>query len=150
MEPAVLVNVPRWEAVYRELEEFRAFLAPDIPRFPLVVADDSEWDGGARARLRPEGYPTRTSGVTLVFAADSELLYVGHTGVTFAKRTNDYDNTLRKWEVKRRWTDVILSPRAYAFLGLSLEFFLICRLNPKCNTSYKWYEIPRRTECRTS
>lgn len=63
--------------------------------------------------------------------------------VNFDKRVWSHEKMFGSREVERRWTDVIVLPPECAFLGLSLEYFLICRLHPKCNTSYKGYEIPR-------
>jgi hypothetical protein len=44
--------------------------------------------------------------------------------------------------LNRRWIDVIPIRDEFAFLALSLEFFLICRLRPTSNTSFSGYDIP--------
>jgi len=82
-------------------------------------------------------------GVYLIFDEHEELLYAGVALVNFDNRVWSHDACFESWDVERRWTDVIELQPEYAFLGLSLEYFLICRLNPRCNTSYKGYEIPK-------
>jgi hypothetical protein len=143
MADAQLVDLLRWARVRAALDEFRAYLAPHVPPFPLIAANDYWWDDEEYYRSRPEGFPTRMRGVYLMFDAADELLYVGVALVNFDKRVWSHDEMFASWGVERRWTDVIVLPPEYAFLGLSLEYFLICRLCPKCNTSYKGYKIPR-------
>ncbi len=46
--------------------------------------------------------------------------------------------------VDRTLTDVILISHEYYFLGLALEFFLIARLRPLKNATYRSYSIQAR------
>jgi hypothetical protein len=139
-------DLPRWNAVRSALEEFRTYLAPHVPIFPLIAANDAQWCDEEYRRLRPKGFPSRMRGVYLIYDENEELIYVGVTLVNFDKRVWSHDAGLRILGIRRRWTDIIELPPEYAFLGLSLEHFLICRLSPRCNTSYVGYGIASEGE----
>ncbi len=66
------------------------------------------------------------------------LEYVGVAMNSFNDRIWDHDSF-----VERRFTDVITIPHHFYFLGLALEFFLICRLHPPKNSTYRGYTIPQ-------
>jgi hypothetical protein len=142
MAEPVPADLPRWQAVRTVLGEFRSYLAPHVPPFRLVAANDSWWDDEEYRRSRPTGFPSKMRGVYLISDAAGELLYVGVALVNFDKRVWSHDAMFTANGVERRWTDVIALEPEYAFLALSLEYFLICRLRPRCNTSYSGYEVP--------
>jgi hypothetical protein len=142
MTEAVSADLPRWCAVRAALDDFQGYLSHQVASFRIIAANDSWWDDDEYKRLRAEGFPSRLRGLYLIYDDTDELLYVGVALVNYDKRVWSHDALFTAWEVKRRWTDIIPLEPQCAFLGLSLEYFLICRLSPKCNTSYKGYEIP--------
>ena len=148
MEPGQVVELTatdplRWRAVRTSLDDFRKYLSPDVPCFPIVAANDFKWSEEEYNRLRPKGFPTKLNGVYLIFDEQEVLLYVGVSVVNFDKRVWSHDSHFKACGAQRRWTDIIVLPRECAFLGLSLEYFLICRLRPRWNTVYASNEILR-------
>ncbi len=145
MAEPVSPDMPRWLQLRTALAEFRYYLAPHTPPFILLAANDFLWDNDEYKRLRPAGFPSRLRGVYLMYDGAGELMYVGVALVNFDKRVWSHDDLFASHRAERRWTDVIALEPEYAFLSLSLEFFLISRLRPKYNTSYSGYEVPRLT-----
>jgi hypothetical protein len=143
MAEPVSPDMPRWQHLRAALDDFRSYLAPNTPPFVLHAANDYWWDDDEYKRLRPAGFPSRMRGVYLMYDDAGELMYVGVALVSFDKRVWSHDDLFASHGVERRWTDVIALEPEYAFLALSLEFFLISRLRPKYNTSYSGYEVPR-------
>ena|SRR5260221_2330799 len=142
MTEAIATDLPRWRAVRNALDEFQRYMSPQVPPFQTVAAYDYDWNSEEYKRRRPQGFPSRLHGVYLIYNEQNELLYVGAALFNFDKRVWSHDSTFTSCEAQPRWIDIIPLAPAYAFLGLSLEYFLICRLKPKCNKSYKGYQIP--------
>ena len=140
------IDLPRWRAVRATLDEFQRYLSPRVEQLRIIAANDSWWNADEYKQLRADGFPSRLRGVYLIYDQHDELLYVGVALVNFDKRVWSHDTMFAAREVERRWTDIIPLGPEYAFLALSLEYFLISRLNPKCNTSYKGYQIPGEQE----
>ena len=140
-------SVERWMGVRSALADFQKYLAPHIAPFPLIAANDFWWSDEEYYLRRPDGFPSRLRGVYLIFDDDARLLYVGSALVNFDKRVWSHDTNFKFRDMQRRWTDIIALPDEYAFLGLSLEYFLICRLQPACNTSFSGYEVPPDASC---
>jgi hypothetical protein len=139
--PEMPLELPRWNLVRSALNEFRSCLAPHVPQFSLLAANDYAWTNEEYKRLRPDGFPSRTRGVYLIFDRAEELLYVGSSLVNFDKRVWSHDQLFNSQRVQRRWTDVIVLPSEYAFLAPSLEYFLICKLRPRFNGTFMRHEV---------
>ena len=142
MSEPISPDLPRWQQLRAALVEFRSHLAPHVAPFKLTAANDSWWDNDEYKRLRPAGFPSRMRGVYLMYDETGELMYVGVALVNYDKRVWSHDAKFEAHEAERRWTDVIEFEPEYAFLALSLEYFLICRLRPKYNHAYSGYEVP--------
>ena len=143
MDAAVSPDMPRWQQLRAALADFRSYLSPDIPPFPILAANDYWWDDDEYKRNRPVGFPSKMRGVYLMYDANGELMYVGVALVNFDKRVWSHDDLFASHSDERRWTDIISINPEHAFLALSLEYFLICRLRPKYNTAYSGYEVPQ-------
>ena len=127
----------RWERIIPHIKEFQSHLAKHVPELRIEFANDNTWSNDQYKEQRKSGIYSRF-GVYLMFDNAECLEYVGVA-------MNSFDD--RIWShrtfVERRYTDVIAIPHQFYFLGLALEFFLICRLQPPKNTTYKGYTIPQ-------
>lgn len=126
----------RWEPIIPQLRDFQHHLAPHVPELRIQHANDRRW---SQQRYREQ---CRTGifdqyGVYLMFDNNEVLEYVGVAMNSFHDRLWSHDSF-----VERMLTDVIAIPHEYYFLGVALEFFLICRLHPPKNTIYRGYTIP--------
>jgi hypothetical protein len=126
----------RWAPILPQLKEFQLHLAPHVPAFRIEHLNDRRWSY-ARYREQCKTGAYNRYGVYLIFDPAEKLEYVGVAMNSFHDRIWDHDSFL-----ERMLTDVIAIPHEYYFLGLALEFFLICRLHPPKNTVYRGYTIP--------
>lgn len=126
----------RWQPILPHLQEFERYLAPDIPSLGIEPASDRQWTDEQYRAHRKTGVFSKY-GVYLIFAPDESLEYVGVA-------MNDFDSRIWSHDayVNRRWTDVISFAHEFYFLAISLEFYLIARLQPPKNTTYREYTIP--------
>jgi hypothetical protein len=124
----------RWQAVERALDEFQSYLAPSVPRLSIAYACDKRWPDEEYKRRRPKGFPSRLRGIYLIYDEAETLLYVGVAMWNYDKRCWSHDT-----ELPRRHLDIIPLDDEHAFLALSLEFFLISKLRPRHNSSYRDY-----------
>jgi hypothetical protein len=123
----------RWEKLLPALRDFQSLLAPAIPPLTVIAASDRTWTDEEYRQRRPKGF-ARMRGVYLLFGPDERLLYVGLAMWSFDKRVWSHDA-----EIDRRWTDVIPFPDNLVCLAPALEFFLISRLDPPGNKTYRGY-----------
>lgn len=126
----------RWEPVIPQILEFQHHLAPHIPQLRIEHANDRQWSTQKYREQCKTGIFDKY-GVYLMFDDSEVLEYVGVAMNRFHDRIWSHDPFL-----KRRFTDVIAIPHEFYFLGIALEFFLICRLHPPMNTIYRGYTIP--------
>ncbi len=126
----------RWQAIGPVLEEFRSFLSPKVPESEIIEAADRRWGNGEYKRLRPKGFPSRLRGVYLLFDNDERLQYVGVAMWNYDKRVWSHDR-----HFERRFIDIIPFDDRRIFLAPALEFFLISKLDPPQNSTYKGYKI---------
>ena len=128
----------RWEPIVPHLREFQRHLAAHIPELRIVPANDRRWSE-ERYREQCKNDIFEQYGVYLIFDANESLEYVGIAMNRFHDRIWSHDTA-----VDRTLTDVILISHEYYFLGLALEFFLIARLRPLKNATYRSYSIQAR------
>jgi hypothetical protein len=126
----------RWAPIIPHLRGFQRHLAPHVPPLAIHHLNDRRWTREQYLKQCKAGQFNHY-GVYLMFDREEKLEYVGVAMNSFHNRIWDHDSF-----VERMLTDVIPIPHAYYFLGLSLEFFLICRLHPPKNTIYRGYTIP--------
>ncbi|MDB4793219.1 hypothetical protein OAG75_01105 [bacterium] len=130
------MNEERWAQISPHLEEFQHHLAPHLPKLHIELLNDRRWSDETFRLQRQTGAFNRY-GVYIMFDCSENLEYVGVAMNRFDDRVWSHDSN-----VERMLTDVISIPHEYYFLGLALEFFLICRLQPPKNKVYKGYTIP--------
>ena len=131
------MTLERWQPVIPVLREFDSALSKHVPPTSVLAASDGEWSDEEYERLRPKGFPSNLRGVYLLFDSPGELLYVGLAMWCFDKRVWSHDS-----EMDRRWVDIIPFDDQHIFLAPALEFFLIARLSPPYNKTYKGHTIP--------
>lgn len=129
----------RWSTIIPLLREFEGYLAEDAPRLALVHANDSRWSDEAYRRRRAELKYGSKYGVYLLFEGTEQLRYVGLAMYSFDKRIWSHDGY-----ISRQWTDIIPFEDTWYFLAPALEFFLISRLQPPDNRSYRNDRIGER------
>jgi len=117
----------RWRSILPHLKDFQSCLAARVPPLELQEATDRTWTPKQYKNRPLQTFPMNSRGVYLLFNSKETLQYVGVAMWCYNTRVWEWDNTP---EFDRRFVDVIAIPEPYAFLALSLEFFLICRLNP--------------------
>ncbi|MCX5661233.1 MAG: GIY-YIG nuclease family protein [Planctomycetota bacterium] len=130
----------RWQAIIPVLGEFQSRLAPDVPALRLEHANDSAWSM-ERYREQCKTGIFNQWGVYLIFNKADELQYVGLAMYSFHKRIWSHDENIKD----RGMTDVIAFSPEHYFFSPALEFFLICRLRPPMNKTYRTYTIPPRS-----
>lgn len=126
----------RWQPIIPHLQEFRRQLAGHLPELRIVPANDRSWSDDEFQTQRMTGILSQY-GVYLIFAPDESLEYVGLAMYSFDKRVWSHDE-----HINRQWTDVIAFSHQFFFLAPALEFWLICRLHPPRNKSYRGYTCP--------
>ena len=126
---------PRWQPIIPHLGEFQRYLAENIPPLEILAANDRAWSQERYLDQEKSGIFNQY-GVYLIFAPDESLQYIGVAMNRFHDRIWSHDDY-----VDRRWTDIVPLPHAYYFLAPALEFFLICRLRPPMNRTYRAYTI---------
>lgn len=129
-----MTSVARWKAVEDQIQQFRSFLAPSVPSFKVMHAVDRQWSDDEYNNKKPEGFPFNSRGVYLIYGGEGteELLYVGSATKNYASRVFMHDE-----KIERRHIDIIPFEEKYLSLSVALEFFLISRLRPPGNSSYK-------------
>ena len=128
------MTLSRWEPVLEAIAVFRSYLAPNVPPFELIAANDKRWTDEEYGRLRPSGFPARLRGVYLIYDDAEALLYVGMATVCFDKRVWKHGHAAR------RYTDIIVFGDEHLFLAPALEYFLITQLRPPKNTAFRGHE----------
>lgn len=130
------MNESRWTQIIPHLEEFQRHLALHIPILHIEHLNDRRWSN-ERYREQCKTGAYNRYGVYLMFDRAEKIEYIGVAMNSFHDRIWSHDSL-----VERMLTDVIPIPHEYYFLGLALEFFLICRLHPPKNKVYRGYTIP--------
>lgn len=126
----------RWNSVFSELRRFERSLHPSTPRLEIHLANDKCWTvAESDAYYRQTGV-LKKRGVYLMFDDGGVLEYVGVAMYTFNDRIWKHDHL-----VTRRWTDVIPFTDRNYYLAPALEFYLIARLHPPANSTYRGYKI---------
>ena len=128
------MELNRWQPIIPVIAEFQSYLSTEVQSLKVIAATDRNWTETEYKKFRPSGFPSRLRGVYLIFDPLGKLLYIGVSMFNYDSRVWTHDDDL-----KRRWIDIIPFEDRYAFLALSLEFFLITRLKPPFNKVYKDY-----------
>ena len=128
----------RWKEANAALEEFKLLLAPRVcQKLTIKAANDGKWSEEQFEAQKKTGIFTKEYGVYLIYNDYGGLEYVGLAMFRFDSRIWSHDGL-----VSRRWTDVISMPYKYYFLAPALECFLILRLRPKHNKTYRNFTLP--------
>jgi hypothetical protein len=127
----------RWEPILPVLNEFqKQFCHPAMPPLHLLVGSDKAWPAKDYEIRKPNGFPHLLRGVYLLFDQTERLQYVGAAVSDFNSRVWGHDQ-----HFERRCIDVVPLMPPWHVLTLSLEFYLIQRLDPPQNTTYRGYGI---------
>jgi hypothetical protein len=129
------MTLSRWDPVLEAIAVFRSYLAPNVPPFELIAPVDRRWTDEEYGRRRPRGFPCRLRGVYLIYDDAEVLLYIGLATDCFDKRVWSHDSRL-----PRHYTDIIVFGEEHLFLAPALEYFLITRLRPTKNTTFRGHE----------
>ena len=130
----------RWKPIVPHLRDFETHLCSDFPPLQIQAANERSWSQQRYLDQRKTGI-FNGYGVYLLFAEDQTLLYVGLAMNRFDDRIWSHDH-----HVERHWTDVVAIGHEHYFLAPALEFFLISRLHPPRNRTYRGYTIVDSTK----
>lgn len=128
----------RWASVLPLLAEFQSSLSPSVPQLKIIPANDRQWTLDRYEKENKKG-TFKQYGVYLLYDPEGVLRYVGVAMNSFHDRIWSHEA-----DVNRRWTDLIPFPIEYYYLAPALEFFLIARLKPTMNTTYRSYSVPEK------
>lgn len=130
------------EIIQNAIVEFQSFLSDKVPKLELIKPVHKDWSPEEYKQHQmtgvvPKGFPSRLKGVYILFDWEDQLKYIGVATYNYDKRVWTHDKHFEAAEMWRGDIDIIPLTDEFSFIAPSLEYYLITRLKPMLNSTYK-------------
>ena len=130
------------EIIQNALVEFQTYLSDKVPKLELINAVNKDWSTEEykqhqKTGIVPQGFPSKLKGVYVLFDWNEQFKYIGVATYNYDKRVWTHDKHFEEAEMWRGDIDIIPLSDEFSFIAPSLEYYLITRLKPSLNSTYK-------------